>query len=297
MDQGPYRLQSPWLRDTIARMARGDLDVDFEGRWFADGLLEVLVAEARQLKLRMDNILAAAGGGPRIEPEDRTVEEIESLAAWGASLAVNMLRKRGEYVGSALDIRTLLTDYSRVTDGDIHTTAWINVLDYFADWPERSPRAFYASHLRGKACRSDADESLMATPGNLLCALGFAKLDLCLTRAGTTDCETAMLDLSTAWECALGATELNDQAVRRFSLAEGFKFRNRRLAQLRHAKDGDGKQAAKRSIRELWVEWKTKAPDRYRSNAAFARDMLDKFTVLTSNKVIEGWCTDWSEEK
>ncbi|MDP3279812.1 MAG: hypothetical protein U1D41_05850 [Nitrosomonas sp.] len=42
--------------------------------------------------------------------------------------------------------------------------------------------------------------------------------------------------------------------------------------------------------------WQRK-PLSYKSKAAFAKDMLDKFgDILESQKVIEGWCRNWEKE-
>lgn len=54
----------------------------------------------------------------------------------------------------------------------------------------------------------------------------------------------------------------------------------------------DPKQKVKALVREFWNEWK-KQPDRYKGKAAFARDMLDKFENLESQRVIERWCKEW----
>ena len=56
----------------------------------------------------------------------------------------------------------------------------------------------------------------------------------------------------------------------------------------------DPKQAAKKEVLALWEEWK-KAPERYKSQSAFARDMLDKFDALRSQSVVEGWCRVWKK--
>jgi hypothetical protein len=57
----------------------------------------------------------------------------------------------------------------------------------------------------------------------------------------------------------------------------------------------DPKQADKASVRECWVLWQ-KEPTRYKSKAAFGRDMLDKFRYLESQRVIERWCKEWESE-
>jgi hypothetical protein len=56
----------------------------------------------------------------------------------------------------------------------------------------------------------------------------------------------------------------------------------------------DDKQADKRFVFECWSEWR-KNPGSYKSKAAFARDMQDKFPNLESQKVIEDWCRQWEK--
>lgn len=53
---------------------------------------------------------------------------------------------------------------------------------------------------------------------------------------------------------------------------------------------------AKAEVQQLWQEWQ-RQPSRYRSKAAFARDMLDKFEALGNQAVIVRWCTEWEKEQ
>ena len=57
----------------------------------------------------------------------------------------------------------------------------------------------------------------------------------------------------------------------------------------------DPKQQEKALVRECWGDWQNE-PTRYKGNATFARDMLQKFETLTSQPVIERWCRDWQKE-
>ena len=57
----------------------------------------------------------------------------------------------------------------------------------------------------------------------------------------------------------------------------------------------DPKQADKAIVRECWGDWKNE-PARYKSKAAFARDMREKFPNLESQPVIEGWCRLWERK-
>ena len=58
----------------------------------------------------------------------------------------------------------------------------------------------------------------------------------------------------------------------------------------------DPKQKDKSTVRECWELWQ-KTPKNYKSKAAFARDMLDKFSTLESQPVIERWCRHWQMER
>ena len=57
----------------------------------------------------------------------------------------------------------------------------------------------------------------------------------------------------------------------------------------------DPKQRDKLIVRECWENWQIE-PNNYESKAAFARDMLDKFSTLKSQPVIERWCRQWEME-
>lgn len=56
--------------------------------------------------------------------------------------------------------------------------------------------------------------------------------------------------------------------------------------------ESDPKQKEKVFVCECWQDWQ-KNPDRYKSKAAFARDMLTKCEHLISQKKIEDWCREW----
>lgn len=59
--------------------------------------------------------------------------------------------------------------------------------------------------------------------------------------------------------------------------------------------ESDPKFKDKSFVKNLWLEWKVN-PNRYKSKASFARDMLDKVEHLTNTKVIEDWCREWEKE-
>lgn len=67
----------------------------------------------------------------------------------------------------------------------------------------------------------------------------------------------------------------------------------RETANKKHA--DDPKQAAKKSVKECWELWQKK-PERYAKKSVFAKDMLEKYTSLESQKVIEDWCRSWEKE-
>ena len=65
----------------------------------------------------------------------------------------------------------------------------------------------------------------------------------------------------------------------------------------------DKTQTAKKLVRAEWDQWqrlRKSDPDLakklYRSQAAFVRAMLERNPVLTSFKVLDGWCTGWKKE-
>lgn len=62
-----------------------------------------------------------------------------------------------------------------------------------------------------------------------------------------------------------------------------------------HRLNIDPKQAAKKEVRDCWELWQADKK-RYRSKAAFSRDMLSKYECLDNAKVIERWCKQWEQE-
>ena len=58
----------------------------------------------------------------------------------------------------------------------------------------------------------------------------------------------------------------------------------------------DPKQAAKAEVKECWKLWKAE-PARYKNRTKFAKDMLEKFTDLESERVIATkWIPAWEAE-
>lgn len=58
----------------------------------------------------------------------------------------------------------------------------------------------------------------------------------------------------------------------------------------------DPKQQAKTAVYGCWQQWQND-PMQYRSKSAFARDMLDAYSLLQSQKKIEDWCREWEYSK
>jgi hypothetical protein len=56
----------------------------------------------------------------------------------------------------------------------------------------------------------------------------------------------------------------------------------------------DPRQKEKRFVFDCWSKWQEN-PANYKSQAAFARDMLEKCAHLTSHKKIEDWCREWKK--
>jgi hypothetical protein len=56
----------------------------------------------------------------------------------------------------------------------------------------------------------------------------------------------------------------------------------------------DPKTAEKSLVKSCWDQWRGDRK-RYRSKAAFSRDMLQKCEHLTSQKQIEDWCRKWEK--
>jgi hypothetical protein len=98
-----------------------------------------------------------------------------------------------------------------------------------------------------------------------------------------------------------GITELVDAGRDLTHTAFGIGAeQGRRLAKQRVADGGrarwanDPKTTEKNWVKSCWHQWRSD-PQRYRSKAAFSRDMLQKCEHLTSQKQIEDWCRHWEK--
>lgn len=119
----------------------------------------------------------------------------------------------------------------------------------------------------------------------------------------------AMQYASNACRCAFdGKANFNEiapcaEAVRRMvqlstrNKSESIDIARTSLAQMgaKAKLAADPKQAAKVLVRECWDDWQ-KQPDRYKSKAAFAKDMLTKYESLENTNVIARWCRIWGGE-
>jgi hypothetical protein len=101
------------------------------------------------------------------------------------------------------------------------------------------------------------------------------------------------LDADSIWAFAHIAQSIIKRSIFDDPTEYEINLQAREYAHERYKKDP--KQADKAHVRECWDDWQKK-PDRYKSKAAFARDMRDKFQNLESQPVIEGWCRAWERE-
>ena len=58
----------------------------------------------------------------------------------------------------------------------------------------------------------------------------------------------------------------------------------------------DPRQQEKELVLACWIKWKTTRPSTYKTNTAFADDMLTKCEHLKSHKKITDWCGIWTKE-
>lgn len=105
-----------------------------------------------------------------------------------------------------------------------------------------------------------------------------SSMDMLVHTLKTNELISSNLDSDSIWEFVFLAGDLRESMKAKFSA-------KKRL-------EADPKQEAKKKVRELWDLWQ-REPARYRSKAAFARDMLDKFELLSNQRVIERWCQEW----
>ncbi|MEX8519891.1 MAG: hypothetical protein AB3X44_15375 [Leptothrix sp. (in: b-proteobacteria)] len=124
------------------------------------------------------------------------------------------------------------------------------------------------------------DEAMQFASTDL--AYGFHLLEEAQELQGEVDLRRHLRELS---------PQVSEEAIDR-----GFRQKQSARARARYAQDRDGKQGVKAEVKGWWEKWQ-REPSLYRSAAAFARVMLDKYPDhLTSQPVIEGWVRDWKLE-
>jgi hypothetical protein len=113
---------------------------------------------------------------------------------------------------------------------------------------------------------------------------------------GASSGEDLLAVLASAKEIGADSFELNAMtAIVKHVDSAARSGVSRKAAFARHAQSPQ--QAAKEVIRECWEAWQAK-PRQYKSKAAFARAMLDKFPdTLKSNQVVERWAREWELRK
>lgn len=94
-----------------------------------------------------------------------------------------------------------------------------------------------------------------------------------------------VLDVLMLYDTIVDALTFCQQSIHNTQAARKNAFRRHEL---------DPKNEEKIFVKTCWTNWK-KEPDRYRSIAAFARDMPDKTEHLSSTDVIERWVRQWNK--
>lgn len=102
----------------------------------------------------------------------------------------------------------------------------------------------------------------------------------------------SLQDINRMWNDAERLTKENmaesDEVIK---IAHSNMAKKGALARLRN----DRRQSEKQFILECWRDWRADK-HKYRSKAAFARDMIEKCERLTSTKKVEDWCREWEKE-
>lgn len=133
------------------------------------------------------------------------------------------------------------------------------------------------------------DDGLWA---RILSAYGLFRLDCALVKMKTGATFDVLNDLATAANIACDLERAKGMDLQRSITQQAVLKRAKIGAEKRWA--GDATQIAKDNVLECWHMWQAD-PARYRSTAAFSRDMLDKFDALKSQPVIERWCREWAK--
>ena len=108
----------------------------------------------------------------------------------------------------------------------------------------------------------------------------------------TVDVFSASASVLTAWNLLFVAGTELATGERAFAVIQAPRVMSSKSHGPRWEKDP--KTPQKELAKECWIAWQLK-PDSYRSKAAFAIAMLDKYEHLKSARKIEDWCRVWEK--
>lgn len=168
---------------------------------------------------------------------------------------------------------------------------WATMPDWKdADWPWQVKTMGHI--VASSAGDNPAEAARLLATDYLVAAL--CRLDDAVICADLDDVEgltAVLIDVQWFIDQVDRSQEIEDLATKNLRRLDSRRAGER--AAKRHA--SDPKQAAKAFIRQCWQDWQA-SPDSYRSTAAFARAMLDKFPdLLSSQPVIERWVRTWKQ--
>jgi hypothetical protein len=217
---------------------------------------------------------------------EHSFEEICSFVDWSAEIW-NATMRQEVHRSRRLKTEELIANH-RLRDGDL---ALESLLLLFEGWHEDSSLDDGPYVSKEKYPLASLRSEPFATVGNLCAAVGLAVLDNLTSRSSSAKMEDSLYELGLAWEFALLARWNNHMDMAMHFEAESSRQKMIRAARAKHSKDP--KQQVKLQVRELWQQWE-KTPGNYRSIAAFARDMCEKWPDhITSEVVVSRWVRDW----
>ncbi len=180
VSKGCYRFESHFMIEQLDRATEAAI-ADFQ---FAVKAFEALQRESRVISFE---VTVVEGNRSRVA--------LQSLVDWALWLAK-------ETAFNQHNSTTLKTP-------DDCEKSFSELIALFEYWPETEPQTFYQRYIAGEDCPSLRHAAYHATPGNLMAALGLAKLDRALLHAQKNQPRMALLRLSDAWECHRVAQLLN----------------------------------------------------------------------------------------
>ena len=267
-----------------------DTPIDYGGMPYAESLATVLDWPTCRITIEIAHGVDGIPDGAEIAfPSCREAHELERMIEWAATLASDHIAAvPGNEDIAKITLAAILED-----ETDDYFGPFARVARFFeglAHHTDARDRPWHGYYLEGNG---KADAALQVTEGNLLAALGIAKMDrafLCWERG---ELGRAAANVGMAWHCALIASSLNQSHLSDHYFVHRLpKIHGAFLARKRHLQDP--KQQAKAFVFECWQAWQ-KAPGQYPSVAAFARGMLDKQPdTLTSEIVIARWVRHWA---